>query len=126
MSLLDSTKGFCILYPKNYNRDADQLFDLLEEAGFEISENNGTIFGSDFDKDYQESEILSLFSRIENMLKSAEFKFSNFIIGEGEENWYFKYDRKQWYSGSEKTIIDYKKLDLPEKEKIMEEEEERE
>lgn len=113
MRLTSTTSGKCEI--KTDPDNTDRVCDILEDAGFEASPiKDGTIiYGDNFDKEYNDKEIFDLFDRLEDYIENAEFTFSDFIVGEGNCDWYFKYENEKWYSGKEVKTVDYSEIKLP-------------
>ena len=111
--LSNKTAGECEIKPKE--DCLDKVCDLLEEAGFEsgVSLDGNTVFGDNFDEVFDKKKILALFDNLEDLIDSAEFTFTDFIIGEGEDNQYFKYEDYKWFSGVEKTTVSYSEMAIP-------------
>ena len=111
--LSNTTAGKCEIKPKEDCLDA--VCDLLEEAGFEsgVSRGGDTVFGDNFDEVFDEKKILALFDNLEDLIDSATFTFTDFIIGEGEDNRYFKYEDYKWFSGTEETTVSYSEMAIP-------------
>lgn len=108
--LTSTNSGKCKI--KTNPDNADRVCDILEDAGFETSpiKDGSIISGDNFNKEYNEKEIFDLFDQLEDYIESAEFTFSDFILGEGNYNWYFKYENEKWFSGKEFTTGDFTSL----------------